>query len=203
MENTDLGSGVARHRSLLVLCSVLSLIAGGLLGFFTPHPQAPPIEVSTPDPTATPLPTPTPLPLRVYVCGAVQQPAVYRLPPGSLVEDAVRAAGGPAPEADLERINLAQELRDQQQVYVPRVGEEPPIPVLSGGVASASGGIVNINIATVEELEMLPHIGPSTAQRIVEYRETYGPFKSVEELMEVPGIGPAVFEEIRGRITVD
>jgi hypothetical protein len=115
-------------RSLLVFCSVLSLIVGALIGYFTPHPRGRPITVTTPEPTPTPTPTPTPAPLRVYVSGAVQAPDVYLLPPGSLVRDAIRAAGGPAPEADLDRINLARELSDQQQVYVPRKGEENPVP---------------------------------------------------------------------------
>jgi len=190
-----------RHRSLIVLCSVLSLIAGGLIGFFTPHPQGRPVAVITPDPTATPLPTPTPGPLRVYVCGAVAAPAVYRLPPGSLVEDAVRAAGGPTAEADMDRINLARELVDQQQVYVPRAGEGEPPPPLSGGVAPSEEPLIDINTADADELETLPRIGPTTAQRIVEYRETYGPFEDVEDILEVPGIGPATFEGIRDLIT--
>ena len=203
MENTNAENGVARHRALLVLCSVLSLVAGGLLGFFIPHPCGRPISVTTPDPTPLPSPTPTPTPLRVYVCGAVANPAVYRLPPGSLVEDAIRAAGGASPEADLERINLARELEDQQQVYVPRMGEEPALPSISGGVAPVGQAPVNINAATAADLEALPHIGPATARQIVEYREAHGPFQSVEELLEVPGIGPATLEEIRDQITVE
>jgi competence protein ComEA len=86
-------------------------------------------------------------------------------------------------------------------VYVPRVGEENPQPTLSGGVAASDEPLVDINTATLAELETLPHIGPATAQRIVEYRENHGPFETVEEIMEVPGIGPATFEEIRNRIT--
>lgn len=194
--------GTAR-RSVLVVCSVMSLIAGSLIGFFTPHPRGRAISVVTPDPTATALPTPTPAPLRVYVSGAVQSPAVYRLPPGSLIEDALRAAGGPAADADLERINLARELADQQQVYVPRRGEGEPPPTLSGGVApTAAPARVDINSASAAELEALPHIGPTTAQRIVEYRATYGPFSAIEELMDVPGIGPATFAELRDWVTV-
>lgn len=194
---------MVQHRSLVVACSVISLVAGGLIGFFTPHPAGPPIDVLTPDPTATPSPTPTPGPLRVYVCGAVESPAVYALPPGSLVEDAVAAAGGPTPDADLDRINLAQELVDQQQVAVPRAGdvadpapapEEPPTP---------QARPVNLNTATAAQLEALPQIGPATAQDIVDYRETYGPFETVEEILEIPGIGPSTFEQIRDLITVE
>ncbi|MGQ9468181.1 MAG: SLBB domain-containing protein [Anaerolineae bacterium] len=111
-----------------------SLIAGGIIGYFTPHPRGRPITVITPEPTATPTPTPTPAPLRVYVTGAVQAPDVYLLPVGSLVKDAVLAAGGPAPDADLDRINLARQLEDQQQIYVPRRGGD----LYHGGILGVS-----------------------------------------------------------------
>ncbi|MBN1953741.1 MAG: helix-hairpin-helix domain-containing protein [Anaerolineae bacterium] len=193
---------VARYRSVLILCSTLSLVTGGLIGFFTPHPQRPPLAVATPEPTPTPTPTATPSPLRIYVSGAVMAPAVYRLPPGSLVEDAIRAAGGAAVSADLDHVNLAQELSDQQQVYVPAQGEIDALPQLPDPVPPDSTRALNINTATVEELERLPQVGPTTAQRIVEYRETYGPFAAIEEIMQVPGIGPATFEQICDQITI-
>jgi len=189
--------GTGRHRGLLVLCSVLSLVAGGLIGFFTPHPRSQPVAVITPDPTATPSP------YRVYVSGAVNDPAVYRLAPGCLIEDAVTAAGGAAPGAALHHINLAQEVFDQQQVYVPYLGEADTATPPSGGPGTvAAAQVIDINTATTAQLETLPYIGSATAQRIVAYRETVGPFESIEEIMEVPGIGPATFEEIRGLITV-
>jgi competence protein ComEA len=161
--------------------------------------------VITPDPTPPPTPTPTPAPLRVYVSGAVQTPEVYFLPPGSLVRDAIRAAGGPAPDADLNRINLARELSDQQQIYVPRRGEENPVPVISEGVPARTAStrpLININTATVEELQELPRVGPALAQRIVAYREMYGPFQTPEDLMRVSGIGESIFAAIRDYITV-
>ena len=189
-------------RTLFVLVSVLSLITGGMIGFFTPRPRRLPVDVVTPDPTATPLPTPTPGPLRVYVSGAVAHPAVYRLSPGSLVDDAVQAAGGPTSQADLDQINLAQVLLDQQQVYVPSKGYAPtPFPI-SGGGAEPDAALIDINTASASELMALPNVGPSTAQSIIEYRETYGPFAAVEEIMNVPGIGPATFERIRDLILV-
>lgn len=198
-----MGSGPS--RGLLVFCSVLSLIVGAVIGYFTPHPRSRPITVTTPDPTPTSTPTPTPAPLRVYVCGAVQAPDVYLLPPGSLVRDAVRAAGGPAPDADLERINLARELQDQQQICVPRRGEENPVPTISEGVpvrTAPAQALVNINTATAEELQQLPRVGPALAQRIVAYREMYGPFQTPEDLMKVPGIGEGIFAAIRDHVTV-
>jgi competence protein ComEA len=202
-----MGQGKARyHRGHIILYSVLSLIVGGVVGFFGPHPPpGTPIVVSTPIPTPTPLPTPTPAPIRVHVSGAVRQPAVYELAPGSIVQDAVGAAGGPASDADLDCINLALELRDQQQVYVPRQGETSPPPPVSGGDPEGGGStelLININVATTAELETLPRIGPTMAQRIVEYREANGPFTAIEDIQNVPGIGPATFEGMKDRITV-
>jgi|YNPBryBLVA2012_1023415.scaffolds.fasta_scaffold03294_5 competence protein ComEA len=181
------------RRSLLVLCSVLSLIAGGAIGFFTPHPRSQPIAVITPDPT------PTPGMLRVYVCGAVVAPAVYELPPGSLIRDAVKAAGGPSPQADLERINLAQQVSDQQQVTVPRRDEAS---VAASPALTPAATLLDVNTAGVADLERLPGIGPITAQQIVEYRQAHGPFSSPEDLLRVPGIGPATLEKLRPWITV-
>lgn len=188
--------GTGRHRGLLVLCSVLSLLVGGVVGFFTPHPPSQPIAVITPDPT------PTTSPYRVYVSGAVNDPAVYRLAPGCLIADAVEAAGGAAPGAALHHINLAQEVFDQQQVYVPYLSELGTAAPSGGSDTTAAAQVIDINTATTAQLETLPYIGSATAQRIVAYRETVGPFETIEEITEVPGIGPATFEEICGLITV-
>ena len=198
--------GTARYRGHIILCAVLSLIVGGVVGYFTPHPQpsAPVAVVSTPFPTTTPLPTPTPAPIRIHVSGAVRTPDVYELPLGSIVRDAVEAAGGPTGDADLDHINLAVELRDQQQVYVPRQGEKNPPPPISGNEPAGGPAVtqVNINTATAAELETLPRIGPTTAQRILEYREVNGPFETIEDIQNVPGIGSATFKGFEALITV-
>jgi competence protein ComEA len=197
--------GTTRYRGIIVLCSVLGLIVGGVSGYFTPHPQTPaPIAVSLPPPTSTPLPTPTLAPIRVHVAGAVRLPAVYELLPGSIVRDAVEAAGGPSPDADLDHINLALELCDQQQIYVPCQGETDPPPPVSGATQDDGGQVntpVNINLAMATELETLPRIGPAIAQRIIEYREANGPFAAIEDIQDVPGIGPATFEGLKDLIT--
>ncbi len=154
-----------------------------------------------PLPSVTPtLPTSTPGPVRVTVDGAVNEPGVYTLPPGSLIDDAVRAAGGPTAEADLERINLAAALHDGAHVHVPRFGEVLPTPTPYG---LSVDGRVDINLADVALLETLPGIGPTIAQRIIEYREMNGPFGTIEEIQEVQGIGPAKFEGIKDAITVN
>ncbi len=201
-----MSQAASSYRAQVILGTVLGLIVGGMVGYLTPHPAPPPpITVSTPPPTATSLPTSTPAPIRVYITGAVDQPAVYSLPPGSIVQDALEAAGGPTEDADLERINLAQELRDQQQVYVPRRGEAASRPLISGGTSGGSStgtGLVNINTASAAELETLPRVGPSTAQRIIAYRQEHGPFSAIEDIQNVSGIGPATFEQLKDLITV-
>lgn len=169
-------------------------------------------------PTETPAPTPTPAPLRVYVTGAVAQSDVFYLPPGSIVKDAVQAAGGFTTTADPTRINLAQELQDQQQIHVPSVDEVNPAPAIRGGVVqpvaappatstgeqpAASGGPINLNLATVEQLDTLPGIGPAIAQRIIEYRDSIGGFTAIDQITQVSGIGDATFAKISGQITVD
>ncbi|MCC6905863.1 MAG: helix-hairpin-helix domain-containing protein [Anaerolineae bacterium] len=152
-----------------------------------------------------PLPTPTAGPIMVYVSGAVRAPDVYALPPGAILRDALQAAGGPAGDAEMSAVNLAERLTDGMQVHVPRVGEVAlAAPAATG---AAAGGIpaagININTATGPELELLPGIGPATAEKIIAYREAYGPFTRIEDIQNVSGIGPATFAEITDFITVE
>jgi competence protein ComEA len=178
---------------LLVFCTAL-----------TACQQTQPIVV-VPPPTVAATAPPTPAPVRVYVSGAVATPGVYTLPPKSLVDDAVKAAGGATGEADLDHINLAQEVRDQEQVYVPRRGEAPALPAPGGPATSATptGKKININTATVAELDTLPKVGPSTAQKIIDYRTKNGPFKKIEDIKNVSGIADATFEGLKDLITVE
>jgi len=195
-----------RYRGYIVIV-LLSLIVLGGMFFFLRRPKPEPIFILTPEPTATPLPTPTPRPLHVYVSGAVAHPDVYELPYDSIVKDAIEAAGGPTGEADLNRINLARRVHDEEQIYVPQKGEEsPPVSPPSGpslpSPSSQGGGKVNINTATAEELSTLPGIGPTKAQSIIDYRTTNGPFQSIEDIKKVKGIGDATFEKLKDKITV-
>jgi competence protein ComEA len=194
-----------RGHILVLLLSLLAIAASQVWMSYGLRPQPAPITITTPEPTPTPAPTATPKPLRVYVSGAVARPDVYELPHDGIVRDAVQAAGGFAADADRERINLAQSLLDGQQVYVPHLGEvegpvapSAPLPA----AATAPGGKVNINTASAQELEALPGIGPSLAQRIVEYRTAHGPFRSIEEIKNVTGIGEKIFEQIQNLIEI-
>jgi competence protein ComEA len=137
----------------------------------------------------------------VDVAGAVQQPGVYEFAEGDRVIDAIERAGGPMPKADLSLLNLAAPLTDGTQILVPKAGP-PGAVVPGGGVPGSASGLLNINSASATELETLSGIGEVLAATIVEYREQNGPFASVEDLMDVSGIGPATLDEIRDQVTV-
>ncbi len=167
-----------------------------------PEPATPPLVITLqPRPTAEP-PTPTSATIDVYVSGAVNKPDVYTLPLNSNVKEAITAAGGATADADLDRINLATELADQMQVYVPRKGEaEPPAPP-DGSAPDTTTAKININTASAEELDKLPGIGPTTAKAIIDYRTKNGPFKTIDAIKDVPRIGDSLFEKIKDQITV-
>ncbi|MCF6096623.1 helix-hairpin-helix domain-containing protein [Thermovorax subterraneus] len=138
----------------------------------------------------------------VHVAGAVKNPGVYELKEGSRVIDAVKAAGGYISEADVTGINLAKKLQDEDKIYIPRLGESAAFDGVSGGVSPPDGKI-NINSAGIDELDKLPGIGLALAQRIIDYRNQHGPFKSIEELKNVSGIGEKRFEEIKNLVKVN
>jgi competence protein ComEA len=137
----------------------------------------------------------------VHVAGAVRRPGVYRMPAGARVEAAVRRAGGPTRKADLGAVNLAAEVEDGRQILVPR---RAPGGGVAAGVAPepAEGQPLNLNTATLEQLDTLSGIGPATAQKILDAREDGGGFGSIEELGEIPGIGDARLATLREEATV-
>ncbi len=160
---------------------------------------------------ATPSPSSSP-DVIVYVCGAVRSPGVVRLPAGARVTDALEIAGGPTGKAELAAVNLAATVTDGQQIVVPEKGAAGAVSVApagaasgglgAGGSAAASAAPVNINTASLEELDALDGVGPSTAQKIIDYRTEHGGFKTVDEIKEVPGIGDAKFAAMKDSITV-
>jgi competence protein ComEA len=136
--------------------------------------------------------------LVVDVTGAVERPGVYRLPAGSRVDDAVERAGGAAPKAQLESVNLAARLADGQQVVVPERG--PTGAAAPGAAAASEEGPISLGTATVEQLDTIDGIGPVTAADIVQFREQHGGLSSVEQLDQISGIGPATMEALRARL---
>jgi competence protein ComEA len=143
----------------------------------------------------------TPVKIVVHVVGAVRRPGLYRLRDGARVADAVARAGGAARRAELTGVNLAAPLADGAQVVVPT-----RVTLAAPGAAAAApvgigAGKVSLATATVEQLDELPGVGPVTAQKIVDWRTAHGPFRTVDDLDQVPGIGPTRIEQLRELVT--
>lgn len=194
-----------------VMYTLTGVLAGfalaGLLLFIVRAPAGEPISLQ---------PAPTKEPIAVHVIGAVPRPGLYEFAEGARVQDAIDAAGGLLSSADVETINLAALLVDGQQLTIPyKAGAEPSSQsgdenntfVLPGATDTPSPGgegeeLLNINTASLEELDNLPGIGPALAQRIIDYREEHGPFLTIEDILNVSGIGPSTFDQIKDKITV-
>lgn len=222
--------GVGREERLVVLLLVgLALAAGGLLWMrglvpgarlawqgegaapFGEAAGAASASAATTEPVdagATETPA---APIAVHVAGAVVHPGVYVLPAESRVIDAVGAAGGSTPAADPNSVNLARRLTDGERLYIPtraevaKLGQSAAAAGWDGGGASAvagGSGRVNLNTATLEELDGLPGIGPTLATRIIQYRAQNGPFNALEELLNVSGIGEKKLADLKDLVTV-
>ncbi len=168
---------------MLVLGILIGLFASAVILLLSRPPRGQAIEL---------LPAPSNPTIVVHVSGAVAAPGLYELASGSRTQEAIDLAGGPLEEAYIERINLALELRDGQQVYVPSSAElfgEALFPI-------------NINLAGLDELTELPGIGPVSAQAIIDYRFEYGPFESIEDIQDVPGIGPNTYKNLEDLIDI-
>lgn len=163
------------------------------------------VPVSGPGSTATAGSPATAVTVTVHVAGQVVHPGVYALAAGDRVADAIVAAGGPSAQADGDQLNLAARVADGERIYVPKQGEPVPPQSGPGGGAAATGppsGPVDLNSATAEQLDALPGVGPATSAAIITYRTSHGRFRSVTELLEVPGIGPAKLEALRPLVRV-
>jgi competence protein ComEA len=206
---------------LYVLLGVMAgFVLAGVLVFVSRAPAGEPIMLQ---------PAPTKAPLAVHVIGAVPRPGLYEFAEGVRVQDAIDAAGGLLAEANVDALNLAALLEDGQQLVIPyqdgreisSEGDTVDLPSSESDVPSPDGSssdpsssetgssadipnveLVNINTATLEELNALPSIGPTTAQKIIDYRTENGDFSTIEDIMNVSGIGPATFEDIKDLITV-
>ncbi len=173
---------------VVTAAAILAAVAGAIVFMIGRSPSSG-IEVFLQPPASR-----SPVALQVYVTGAVKDPGVYPLEDGDRLGQLVEAAGGATDDADLEAINLAALLRDEDHWHIPRIGEAPI--VTTAGAANRLGRI-DVNSATSVQLEGLPGIGEVKARSIIQYRETNGPFASVDDLLAVGGIGPATLDAIR------
>jgi len=195
------------RRTLAILAAVLAA-AVGLTLFFTrssASPRAVPVTAlvsATPSATSSPSAPTSPSPsgeVVVEVVGKVARPAVVTLPQGARVQDALEAVGGAKAGVDTSDQNLARLLVDGEQI---RIGIDPAPVALASPSSSAGGGLIDLNTASLDALQEIPGVGPVIAQRIVTYREQNGGFQTVEQLLEVSGIGESTFAQMQPMVTV-
>lgn len=197
------GTIVAVLLGVLTLVGVAIMSWKGVTGTSTADPPAPAPAVLSTLPLASSAPSPIqpPQELVVSVAGHVAKPGLVTLAPGARVADALSAIP-PLPDANAGAVNLARKLNDGEQILLPGPGEQTNAPPEQPGGVGEPGGVISLNSATAAQLQALPGVGPATAQAIVEHRQARGNFTSVEQLMEVKGIGPAKFEKLRGHVTL-
>jgi len=180
---------------------LVGLLAVAILLLVVSSPKGAPIQL---------LPPPTPQPIMVDISGAVNRPGVYVLPAESRIKDAIEVAGGLDDTADRDLVNLAAPISDGQKVLIPEKGlnqskssvvQTPSNP--NSLSETLEKPLININTATKEQLDQLPGIGAEKAQAIIDFRTRNGPFKSIDNIQVVPGIGPAIFEQIKSLITIE
>lgn len=188
------------------LAAVAIILLTGCLwaGYSVLQARSTPVAVAVPTVMSSPIPTPTPTPtIRVHVVGAVKRPGVVSVPEGSRVADAIEAAGGLEGAADPAELNLAAVIADGSQIAIGTRGKpRGEIHSTSSEGADSTAGSINLNTATVAQLDTLPGVGPVTAQKIIDWREANKRFARVEELQEVDGIGPKSYAEIAPHVRV-
>ena len=225
----------ARMRYALIAICLACLLGSGAALYAGHQAAPPPVTITGAPPSFPSAPPPyakhdtalSPKLVYVDVAGAVQRPTLYALPTGCRVMQAVMAAGGPTPEADLDAVNLAELVKDGEKVTIPK--KQAPAALLpenslpsalvmparvsknvkvsaaakSGKLISPDQGQIGLNTATAEDLERLPSVGPAMAARIIAHRQSAGSFKKIEDLRDVQGIGPKKFAKISPLVTLD
>ena len=187
-------------KQLLVLMIILLAAVGGTYYGLYSEEQSAMLESSSPGESQMPARE-----ITIYVTGAVNKPGLVKVPDGARAAEAVNACGGLLPTADSEKINLAQALKDGQQLNVPeknRSNVKSDPSKIDKSKAGESSEMVNINTADEKALDTLPGVGPAMAKRIIEFRETEGAFQSIEDIKKVRGIGDAKFAKMKDKICI-
>ena len=188
-----IGAGIAGLAGLALVIAAVMLL--------TRSDDAAPVGIVAPEAAAV---AERAAEIKVQVSGEVMFPGVYGLNPGDRVIDAIAAAGGIGPDADLSGLNLSKRVQDEARYHVPAFGELTPAITepATARAANKGSGLIDLNTAQSSELETLPGIGPAMAGRIIAYREDNGPFSAVDDVNNVPGIGPKTLDSIRQLVTV-
>lgn len=184
-----------RLRLPLIAVLVILVVAGSAMLALQRGDEGRQVEILVPSPIPTLIQSRE---LKVYVSGAALKPGVYSLKEGDRVEDALKAAGGAAPDADLSQVNLARRIKDELQINIPRAGEASPV-----SMSGSQSQLININTASKEQIDTLWGIGPVRAKNIVDSRSDKGPFKSTEELVARKLIPRSTLDRIKDLITAD
>lgn len=185
------------RKSMLMLLLLALVVGGG--AFYGMQSQQ---EAVVLDAAEQPAAEEAPAGVTVYVTGAVQQPGVVTVAAGARTADAVNACGGLLPQADAERVNMAQPVKDGQQIRVPEKKAAGNAATGDAAAGREDGGLVNLNTADEKALDALPGVGPATARKIIEYRESEGGFQSTEALMKIKGIGQAKYDKLKDKVTI-
>jgi competence protein ComEA len=189
---------VGQYRAVLS-AGIVGAVIISLTVLAVRRSEPPRVVVQVPATRAVPSPV-VPAQLVVHLSGEVIMPGVYHLPVGARIDDALQAAGGATVDGDIQHLNLAARLADGQQIVVPK--RINPMLIAISTAASPTPGPLNLNVASVAELDRLPGVGPVTAQRIVAYREQHGPFTAVDQLRQANLVNAATFEKIKELVAV-
>ena len=189
-----------RLVNVIIVVAAIAAAAGGVVLFLRDGGDGEPVRIVSP-PTVSSVEIREEAELKAYVTGAVRRPGLYAIEEGYRLADLIDLAGGITEDADMQAVNLAVRVSDQDHWTVPKVGEPAPVPsnAVSGEPTS---GKVDINIADAKLLETLPGIGETRAQAIIQHREEHGPFKRVDDIVAVPGIGSSTMEGLRDLVEV-
>jgi competence protein ComEA len=193
-----------KEQMIILSIAIILLAYFGVGGYIRKEQPTPPITLLQAESTETQIDpdlAEEPTLVMVHVSGQVYYPGIYELVSGDRVKDAVDLAGGLTKAADIDRINLAKKVKDEEKIYIPAIGENISMEI-DGIDSGNSSGLININICSKEELDSLPGIGEVIAERIIEYRKT-NKFTKIEEIRNVSGIGDSKFNDIKDLITVD
>lgn len=201
---------LTKEQQLILLGLIISIVVGLTVTAYRHYFTEPAGKIAIEEPRGGSPDAQAPA-VMVHVCGAVRREGVYKLKPGDRQLEALKMAGGALPSADLSALNLAETVKDGQKIIVPskqiiaeRVSGDQPAGKQSSDIRSSGTPAqkINLNTASEEKLDSLPGVGKSTAQKIIEYRRTNGPFTRIEQIMEIPRFGKSKFEKIRDRLTL-